>query len=167
MSFENKNYAFAGAFVDELARCGLRHVCICPGSRSSPLAISFARNSHVRKWAHLDERSASFFALGIARYLREPVAVVCSSGTATANFLPAIVEARYSLAPLVVLTADRPPELQDWGALQTIDQTRMYGSHVKWSVNMPPPEASTSMMAFVRSMAGRAMATAREIAAGP
>ncbi|MDO8491590.1 MAG: 2-succinyl-5-enolpyruvyl-6-hydroxy-3-cyclohexene-1-carboxylic-acid synthase [Dehalococcoidia bacterium] len=167
MSFENKNYAFAGAFIDELARCGLRHVCICPGSRSSPLAISFARNSHVRKWVHLDERSASFFALGIARYLREPVAVVCSSGTATANFLPAIVEARYSLAPLVVLTADRPPELQDWGALQTIDQTRMYGSHVKWSVNMPPPETSTSMMAFVRSMAGRAMATAREIAAGP
>lgn len=167
MSFENRNYAFAGAFVDELARCGLRHVCICPGSRSSPLAISFARNSGIHKWVHLDERSACFFALGIARGLREPVAVVCSSGTATANFLPAVVEAHYSLAPLIVLTADRPPELQDWGALQTIDQTRMYGSHVKWSMNMPTPETATPMMAFVRAMAGRAMATAREKAAGP
>ncbi|MBI2850450.1 MAG: 2-succinyl-5-enolpyruvyl-6-hydroxy-3-cyclohexene-1-carboxylic-acid synthase [Chloroflexi bacterium] len=167
MSFENKNYAFAEAFVDELARCGLRHVCICPGSRSSPLAVSFARNSHIKKWVHLDERSAGFFALGMAKYLHQPVAIVCSSGTATANLMPAVVEAHYSLVPLVVFTADRPPELQGWGALQTIDQTRMYGSHVKWSVNMPTPEVSLGVMAFVRSMAGRAMATANEKPAGP
>ena len=167
MSFENKNYAFAGAFVDELARSGLKHVCICPGSRSSPLAISFARNFHIRKWVHLDERSAAFFALGIAKYLREPVAIVCSSGTATANFFPAIVEAHYSLTPLLVLTADRPPELLDWGALQTIDQTRMYGSHAKWSVSMPAPEGSPSLLAFVRSTAARAMAVSAEQPAGP
>ncbi|MBI4267120.1 MAG: 2-succinyl-5-enolpyruvyl-6-hydroxy-3-cyclohexene-1-carboxylic-acid synthase [Chloroflexi bacterium] len=167
MPFENRNYAFAGAFVDELARCGLRHVCICPGSRSSPLAISFARQGHIKTWMHLDERSAAFFALGMAKYLREPVALVCSSGTATANFFPAIVEAHYSAVPLLVLTADRPPELLDWGALQTIDQTRMYGSHVKWAVNMPPPEATPALMAFVRSMAGRAFATAAGMRPGP
>jgi 2-succinyl-5-enolpyruvyl-6-hydroxy-3-cyclohexene-1-carboxylate synthase len=89
--FENKNYAFAGSFVEELARNGLKHVCICPGSRSSPLAISFARNPQIRKWVHLDERSASFFALGMAKTLRQPVALICSSGTATANFFPAII----------------------------------------------------------------------------
>lgn len=167
MSFENRNYAFAGAFVDELARSGLRHVCICPGSRSSPLAISFARHPGIRKWVHLDERSAAFFAMGMAKYLKEPVAMVCSSGTATANFFPAIVEAHYSSVPLIVLTADRPPELLDWGALQTIDQTRMYGSHVKWAVNMPSPEVTPSLMAFVRSMAGRAFATAAGTRPGP
>ncbi len=162
MSFENRNYAFAGAFIDELARCGLRHVCICPGSRSSPLAISFARHPGIRKWVHLDERSAAFFALGMARYLNEPVALVCTSGTAVANFLPALVEARYSSVPLLVLTADRPPELVDWGALQTIDQTRLYGCYVKWSANMPPPDVTLPLMGFVRSIAGRALATATE-----
>ena len=167
MRFENRNYAFAGAFVDELARSGLRHVCICPGSRSTPLTISFARHPDIRTWVHLDERSAAFFALGMARALREPVALVCSSGTATANFFPAIVEARYDMLPLMALTADRPPEATDWGALQTIDQAQLYGSHPKWSVNMPPPEATTELMAYVRSMACRAYATAASPPAGP
>lgn len=167
MDFENRNYALAGAFVDELARCGLEHVCICPGSRSSPLAIAFARQPGIRTWVHLDERSASFFALGMARATGKPVAVVCSSGTASANFLPAVVEARYGSVPLLALTADRPPEMVDWGALQTIDQTRMYGSHAKWSVNMPPPEATTEMMSYARSAACRAFFTAGSAPAGP
>ena len=167
MSFENRNYAFAGVFVKELARCGLKHVCICPGSRSSPLAISFARNNNVKKWVHLDERSAAFFALGIAKYSREPVALVCSSGTASANFLPAVIEAFYSNTPLLVLTADRPPELHDWGALQTIHQSELYGSHVKWSAAMPAPEATPDLLDFVRSTACRAFATAYEAPAGP
>ena len=162
MSFENRNYAFAGAFVEEFGRCGLKHVCICPGSRSAPLAISFAHYAGIRKWVHLDERSAAFFALGIAKYMNEPVALVCSSGTATVNFLPAIVEAHYSSIPLLVLTADRPSELLDWGALQTIDQIHMYGNNVKWSVNMPTPDTNQSVMAFVRSVAGRAFAMANE-----
>ncbi len=167
MSFENRNYAFAGVFVDELARCGLKHVCICPGSRSSPLAISFARHGDIKKWVHLDERSAAFFALGIAKHTRQPVAIVCSSGTAVANLSPAIIEAFYSGVPLLALTADRPPELHDWGALQTIDQTNIFGSHVKWSAAMPTPEVTPSLITFVRAMAGRAFAAAGEVPAGP
>ena len=167
MDFENRNYALAGAFIDELARCGLEHVCICPGSRSSPLTIAFARHPGIRTWVHLDERSASFFALGMARATGKPVALVCSSGTASANFFPAVVEARYGSVPLLALTADRPPEMVDWGALQTIDQTRMYGSHAKWSVNMPPPEATTEMMSYTRSVACRAYFSAGSAPAGP
>lgn len=167
MSFENRNYALAGAFVDELSRCGLKHVCICPGSRSSPLAIAFARHQSIRKWVHLDERSAAFFALGIAKYIRQPVAVVCSSGTAAANLSPAIIEAFYSGVPLLALTADRPPELHDWGALQTIDQARLFGNHVKWSVDMPTPEITPSLVAFMRATAGRAFTTACQTPAGP
>ena len=167
MDFENRNYALAGAFIDELARCGLEHVCICPGSRSSPLAIAFARHPGIRTWVHLDERSASFFALGMALATGKPVALVCSSGTASANFFPAVVEARYGSVPLLALTADRPPEMVDWGALQTIDQTRMYGSHVKWSVNMPPPEATTEIMSYTRSVACRAYFSAGSAPAGP
>ena len=167
MDFENRNYAIAGAFIDELARCGLEHVCICPGSRSSPLAVAFARHPGIRTWVHLDERSASFFAQGMARAIGKPVALVCSSGTAGANFFPAVVEARYGSVPLLALTADRPPEMVDWGALQTIDQTRMYGSHVKWSVNMPPPDATTEMMSYTRSVACRAYFSAGSAPAGP
>jgi 2-succinyl-5-enolpyruvyl-6-hydroxy-3-cyclohexene-1-carboxylate synthase len=167
MSFENKNYAFAGTFVEELARCGLKHVCICPGSRSSPLAISFARNKNIKKWVHLDERSAAFFALGIAKFSEQPVALVCSSGTAAANFSPAVIEAFYSGAPLLILTADRPPELHDWGALQTINQSNLYGNHVKWSAVMPTPEVTPPLLAFVRSAASRAFATACSAPAGP
>ena len=167
MSFENRNYAFAGAFVDELARCGLRNACICPGSRSSPLTISLARHPAIKAWVHLDERSTSYFALGMAKALGEPVALVCTSGTAAANFHPAVAEAHNSSIPLLVLTSDRPPEVWDWGALQTIDQVRIYGSHAKWSVDMPLPEATAALLAFVRSTACRAFTTAIEPPAGP
>lgn len=165
--FENRNYAFAGTFVEELACCGLKHVCICPGSRSSPLAISFARQKEIKKWVHLDERSAAFFALGIARYTNEPAAVVCSSGTAAANFSPAVIEAYYSGVPLLVLTADRPAELHGWGALQTIDQSNLFASHSKWTAELPPPEITPSLLNFVRAAACRAFITACEIPAGP
>jgi 2-succinyl-5-enolpyruvyl-6-hydroxy-3-cyclohexene-1-carboxylate synthase len=136
----NRNYLWAGIVVDELHRSGLRAVCIAPGSRSTPLAIAFAEHGGVRVYSHIDERSASFFALGLAKATHRPVALVCSSGTAGANFFPAIIEAGYGGVPLLVLTADRPPELRESGANQTIDQVKMFGDHVLWSVDMPLPE---------------------------
>ena len=160
-------YAFIGAFVEELARGGLAHVCICPGSRSTPLALSFAYESRIRLWMHLDERSAAFFALGLAKATRTPVALVCTSGTAVANFMPAVVEARQARVPLIVLTADRPPELRDAGAPQTIDQIRFYGSQAKWAVEMPLPEATDVLLRFARTAAARALSEAGEVPAGP
>ena len=167
MSWENRNYAFAEAFVDELARAGLRHACICPGSRSTPLALALAREPRIKKWIHLDERSAAFFALGTARALGEPVAVLCTSGTAAANFLPAMVEASYSSTPLIAVTADRPPELQEWGAPQTIDQTRLYGTHAKWSTTVQAPELVPHLLRFVRATANRLFSMAVESPSGP
>ena len=162
-----RNFALAGAFVDELARAGVRHACVCPGSRSTPLAIKLACQPALRVWVHVDERSCGFFALGMARALGEPVALLCSSGTAAANFLPAVVEAHHARVPLVVLTADRPPEVRDFGAAQTIDQVRLYGGHVKWFVDMPVPEVSEDLLRHARAVAGRAVATALARPAGP
>jgi 2-succinyl-5-enolpyruvyl-6-hydroxy-3-cyclohexene-1-carboxylate synthase len=158
---------YVGAFVDELARAGVRHVCIAPGSRSTPLALLIAAHPGLRTWMHLDERSAAFFALGMARILAEPVALVCTSGSAAANFFPAIVEAHAGGVPLLVLTADRPPELRDVGAAQTIDQNRLYGSHVKWFAEVALPETIPELLRYVRTLAGRATALARAMPAGP
>jgi 2-succinyl-5-enolpyruvyl-6-hydroxy-3-cyclohexene-1-carboxylate synthase len=160
-------HAFVGAFVDELARSGVVHVCVCPGSRSTPLTLLLRKHPAMRVWMHLDERSAAFFALGMAKALRKPVAVVSTSGTAAVNFAPAVVEAYYARAPLLVLTADRPPELRDVGANQTIDQLRLYGSHVKWSVEVPLPEASDEAIRYARALACRTAATARGDPPGP
>ncbi|OGO50507.1 MAG: 2-succinyl-5-enolpyruvyl-6-hydroxy-3-cyclohexene-1-carboxylic-acid synthase [Chloroflexi bacterium RBG_16_68_14] len=160
-------HQFVGAFVDELARSGVGHVCLCPGSRSTPLALLLRRHPAVRVWTHLDERSAAFFALGMAKALREPVAVLSTSGTAAVNFAPAVVEAYYARVPLLVLTADRPPDLRGVGAPQTIDQVRLYGPHVKWFVEMLLPEASPEALRYARTVACRAAATARADAAGP
>jgi len=163
----DSNYAFVTAFVDELARSGLRHVCLSPGSRSTPLAFTVAACPRLKTWLHLDERSSAYFALGMARALGEPVALVCTSGTAAANYFPAAAEARFANVPLLMLTADRPPELLDCGANQTIDQVGMYGSHVKWSVNLPVPDADPELLRYVRAVACRAMATAARPPAGP
>src|SRR5919202_598921 len=162
-----RNLTLAGAFVDELARAGVRHACVCPGSRSTPLALALARNDGVRVWMHVDERSAGFFALGLARALGQPVALLCSSGTAAANFLPAVVEAHYSRVPLLVLTADRPSELRDVGAAQTIDQVRLYGNYAKLFVELPTPEVTDDLLRHMRTVASRAVATARRGPAGP
>lgn len=164
---QNPTYAYVGAFVDELRRSGLGHVVICPGSRSTPLAQAFASAGAFRVWMHVDERSAAFFALGMARRLGKPVALLCTSGTAAANFLPALVEARLAHVPLLVLTADRPPELRDCGAPQAIDQNRLYGTHVKWYAETALPEASNEALRYIRTIACRALAQAQLVPAGP
>ncbi|MCL4685892.1 2-succinyl-5-enolpyruvyl-6-hydroxy-3-cyclohexene-1-carboxylic-acid synthase [Myxococcota bacterium] len=166
-AFANANAAFAAALFDEFARAGIRHVCVCPGSRSAPLAIAAARAPGLRVWTHLDERAAAFFALGIAKASRTAVALVCTSGTAAANFLPAVVEAHLARVPLLVLTADRPAELRDWGAAQTIDQVRLFGSHARWFAELPLPEPHASLLRHVRATAARAVAVASGRPAGP
>ena len=128
----NANTALASAFVEELARCGLRHAVVSPGSRSTPLAVALWRQPEIEVRVIVDERSAAFFALGAAQASRAPVAMLCTSGTAAANFHPAICEADESAVPLIALTADRPPELRGIGAGQTIDQLKLYGSSVRW-----------------------------------
>jgi 2-succinyl-5-enolpyruvyl-6-hydroxy-3-cyclohexene-1-carboxylate synthase len=158
---------YAAAFVEEMRRSGVRHVCVSPGSRSTPLALAIANNAGLKTWIHIDERCSAFFALGIARASNEPVAIVCTSGTAAANFFPAVVEARSAGVPLLVLTADRPPELRDVGAAQTIDQNRLYGAHSKWFVEVALPDANPEMTRYVRALASRAVAVATESPAGP
>ena len=160
-------FAYVGAFVDELARAGVHHVCIAPGSRSTPLALMIAQHPTLRTWMHLDERSAAFFALGLARALDEPVALLCTSGTAAANFLPAIVESRSAGIPLVVFTADRPPELRDVGAAQTIDQNRLFGAHAKWFVEVALPDTTPELLRYARTLAARAVAHTTATPAGP
>lgn len=164
----NRTTVWSKIFVDELIRCGVSTVCIAPGSRSTPLTLAFAENPNVQIYSHLDERSAAFFALGLALADDKPVAVVCTSGTATANFYPAIIEAHQSNIPLLVLTTDRPPELRHSGANQTIDQIKMYGDQVLWSVEVALPEADPPDVAIrnLRTLACRAYATANGLVKG-
>ena len=159
----NPSTAFGTVLADELARCGLREVVVAPGSRSTPLAMAFwalERAGRVRLHVRIDERSAAFTALGLAKASRRPVAVVCTSGTAAANFHPAVIEADESAVPLLVLTADRPPELRGTGAAQTVDQVKLYGSAVRWYAEAGVPERRPGLAGYWRSLACRAWATA-------
>ena len=158
---------YVRGFTAQLRHSGVANVVICPGSRSTSLTLAFTRDPAYGCWLHLDERSAGYFALGLARQLGEPVALVCTSGTAAANFLPAVVEASLSRVPLVVLTADRPPELRDVGAAQTVDQMRLYGSHARWFVDMPLADGSATLERYARSAAARAAELATSARAGP
>ena len=164
----NANTALASAFAEELARGGLRLAVISPDSRSTPLAVALWRQPEIEVKVIVDERSAGFFALGAAQASGEPVALLCTSGTALVNYHPAVVEAGESAIPLVVLSADRPPELRGIGAGQTIDQIKPFGSSVRWFCEVGTHEADDSGLLHYRSTACRALATARgEARPGP
>jgi 2-succinyl-5-enolpyruvyl-6-hydroxy-3-cyclohexene-1-carboxylate synthase len=150
-------YSFIGRFFDSLCAAGVEHVVISPGSRSTPLSISADRNAGLRTWIELDERSAGFFALGLAKATRRPVVLICTSGTAAANYFPTIVEACYSRVPLIVLTADRPPESRDWGVGQTIEQSGIYGRYPNWSVEVPVPAAGRDAIRYAGQLGARAV----------
>ncbi len=160
-------YLLLRAFVDELARCGLAGACTSPGSRSTPLVLTLARHEGLPTWSHVDERCAGFFALGVAKATGRPTAIACTSGTAAANYLPAIIEAREARVPLVVLTTDRPPELRDLGAGQTIDQVKLYGDAVKWFMEVGTHPATPDRLRWMRQLACRAMWTALDGRPGP
>ena len=162
----NPNTRYANSFVGALIRSGLKQLCLAPGSRHSPLILAFAQyKDEIKIYSHLDERSAAFFALGLALASDEVVALACTSGTAGANFFPAIIEACQARAPLIVLTADRPHELRQSGANQTIDQVKMFGDFVEWFVDAPLPEADPPAVAFrnLWTLAARAYDKATEM----
>jgi 2-succinyl-5-enolpyruvyl-6-hydroxy-3-cyclohexene-1-carboxylate synthase len=156
----NANTALASAFVEELARGGLKHAVVSPGSRSTPLAVALWRQAEIEVTAVVDERSAAFFALGAAQASGNPVALLCTSGTAVANYHPAVIEADESGLPLIVLSADRPPELRGIGAGQTVDQIKVFGSSVRWFCEVGTHAADDDGLLHYRSVACRALAAA-------
>jgi 2-succinyl-5-enolpyruvyl-6-hydroxy-3-cyclohexene-1-carboxylate synthase len=163
----NPSTAQAQVLVDELVRGGVRHAVIAPGSRSAPLALALHARTDVTLHVEIDERSAAFLAVGIAKASGDPAAVVCTSGTAAVNLHPAIVEASHSRTPLLALTADRPPELRDTGANQTIEQAGLYGAAVRWSADLAVAERRSGSVAYWRSVMSRALAEAVGRPAGP
>ncbi|MFC4245717.1 2-succinyl-5-enolpyruvyl-6-hydroxy-3-cyclohexene-1-carboxylic-acid synthase [Natribaculum luteum] len=167
MTAPNRNTLWGNVLVDELVASGLEAVCIAPGSRSTPLTVAFATHPDVEVYSHIDERSAAYFALGRARRTGEPTALVCTSGTAAANFHPAVVEASQARVPLLVLTADRPHDLRDSGANQTVDQVKLYGDAVRWYAELPEPEADERKVRMLRTTAARALAETTGVPAGP
>jgi 2-succinyl-5-enolpyruvyl-6-hydroxy-3-cyclohexene-1-carboxylate synthase len=160
-------YLLLRAFCEELSRCGLEHACTSPGSRCTPIVLSLARTPAIRSWSHIDERCAGFFALGAAKASGRPVAITCTSGTAAANLAPAVTEARWARVPLIVLTADRPPELRDVGAGQTIDQVKLYGDTVKWFFEVGVHDATPERLRWIRTLACRVYSTALSGPPGP
>jgi 2-succinyl-5-enolpyruvyl-6-hydroxy-3-cyclohexene-1-carboxylate synthase len=162
MNQATDTYLLLRAFVDELARCGMRAACTSPGSRCAPLVLTLAREERLNCYSHVDERCAGFFALGLAKASGLPVAVTCTSGTATAELLPAAIEAHEARVPLILLTADRPPELRENGAGQAIDQLKLFGSAAKWFFEVGTHEASEDRLRWMRTLACRAYATALE-----
>jgi 2-succinyl-5-enolpyruvyl-6-hydroxy-3-cyclohexene-1-carboxylate synthase len=160
-------HVLVGAFVDELARCGVSDACTSPGSRNAPLTLALARDPGLRAHSHIDERCAGFFALGLAKASGRPVALTCTSGTAAANLMPAVIEADEARIPLIVLTADRPPELRDVGAGQAIDQIKLYGAAVRWFFEVGNHEATPASLRWIRTLACRAVAEACGERPGP
>ncbi|PSL31132.1 2-succinyl-5-enolpyruvyl-6-hydroxy-3-cyclohexene-1-carboxylate synthase [Planomicrobium soli] len=157
---------YVSAFTHSLVQLGVKNTVISPGSRSTPLAYACMRQEGLTVYRQIDERAAAYFALGLAKASGEPVMLLCTSGTAAANYFPAIVEAYYARIPLIVVTADRPHELRDVGAPQAINQLNLFGSHVKWSVDLPMPEQE-NRLAFLGRHLHRSVASAKTEPKGP
>jgi 2-succinyl-5-enolpyruvyl-6-hydroxy-3-cyclohexene-1-carboxylate synthase len=160
------NLLWAQLIVEELRRQGVQYFCLAPGSRSSPLAVAVAQDLRLQRIVHLDERGLAFHALGYARGAGKAAAIVCTSGTAAANFLPAVVEAFVDGLPMIVLTADRPPELRQCGANQTIDQVKLYGGYTRFASDLPCPDPDIDP-AYVLSTVDQAVQEAIGLPPGP
>lgn len=162
----NINGLWAALLIEELRRCGVRHVVVSPGSRSTPLTLAAASTPGIEAHAHFDERGAAFYALGLARAHLQPAALICTSGSAAANYLPALVEAAASCVPLIVLTADRPPELLHTGANQAIDQPGLFAKYVRWEQTLPCPTTEIPAR-FLLTTVDQACHAAMRAPAGP
>ena len=162
----NITHLWGQLIVEELVRQGVTQFCVSPGSRSTPLAWAVAQHPRAQAHVHIDERGMAFHALGLAKALQTPVALVCTSGTAVANYLPAVVEARQSHVPLILLTADRPPELLDAGANQSIDQAKIFGGYVLWRHVLPVPDPAIPPEVVLTTV-DQAVHRARGVPAGP
>ncbi len=163
----NRNLLATRVLIDELVRCGVKDLCLSPGSRSAPIALAAHGDDRIDVTVHTDERCASFFALGLARAAQRPVALCCTSGTAGANYLPAVIEAAQSRIPLVILTADRPAELLDCGAPQTMEQGDLFGRHVRFTQSIGEPRAEAGWLRWLRTRIDRAVEAATGADAGP
>ncbi|MFN6033980.1 MAG: 2-succinyl-5-enolpyruvyl-6-hydroxy-3-cyclohexene-1-carboxylic-acid synthase, partial [Dolichospermum sp.] len=151
LNFNNLNQIWSYVLTETLKCLGLECAVICPGSRSTPLTVAFAQQiPHIEAMPILDERSAAFFALGRAKATGKPVVLVCTSGTAGANFYPAVIEAKESRVPLLILTTDRPAELRNCHSGQTIDQVKLYGNYPNWQGELATPSANLEMLAYLR-----------------
>lgn len=163
----NRNILWTRTFVSELSALGVKYACISPGSRSTPLTYAFAENKTIKTFVHIDERSSAFFALGLAKVTDTPVVLVTTSGTATAELYPAIIESFQQRIPLIVCTADRPPELQNCGANQTINQNNLYKNHIRWFVDIGTPSVTLKRLKFIRDTARQAYYKSSTIMRGP
>ena len=162
----NINSFWGYLIIEELVRNNISHFCLSPGSRSTPLAVAVAKNKRVNVLICYDERSAAYNALGYARASGKPAVLICTSGSAAANYFPAIIEAHQSAIPLIMLTADRPPELRDTGANQTIDQIKMYSNYLNWQFDLPCPDKKI-VAQFVLTTIDQAVYRAKRQPAGP
>ncbi len=161
LDFRNTNSLWCSVLVETLVRCGVRQAVCSPGSRSTPLTVAFARHAGIEAVPVLDERSAAFFALGLAKQTRRAVVLVCTSGTAGANWLPAIIEANESGVPLIAITADRPPEMRECASGQTIDQQKIFGGFVTWYHELAVPEPTVEMLRYLRQTVAHACERAK------
>ena len=163
----NRNFIWTEIFVNQLVSLGVKYACISPGSRSTPLTISFSKQKKIKCFVHIDERVSGFFTMGLAKATNTPVAVVTTSGTATAELYPAIIEAYQQRIPLIICTADRPPEMINTGANQTIIQWNLYKNHIRWFKNVGIPYLTERKFSYLKKVTHKAFKISSHLNKGP